>query len=806
MSFIKYLYLFLLFSIVTLLHAKSFELTLAEREYLLEKKKITVCVIPDIYPIEGLVDHKHIGFTGDIFERFQKELPVLFDVIPSKSNLQTYENALNKRCDIKSISLEKFAPFPDIIFSKPLLHEFFVLITTVDKPFIENINIYKDKKYLVTFKAYQNYLTEKLGFTNVHYLPTKDEAIQELLENNAFAYVDISIIGGNVVSGYGFERLKINTKIDNTTLKGSIGIFDSNPHLKNIINKLIETIPPKELQTIKSKWMLEQNRFIIDYELVWKIIAFFSLILMVIFIFFMRQIRLKRDLQRYQERMELAFSGTSDGLWDWDIATGKVYYSPRWKSMLGYRENELDNSFETWEERVHPEDLSSVMEHVQKCLRGETEKFENSHRLRHKNGSWVWVLDRGQTTYYQGKAVRMIGTHTNITKEKQLEKKLLKSNRNLERMVKKRTQEQSRLLSLFDKGSSVLFQWSDTYHWNVEHVSQSISKLLGYTKESFLSQEIIYQERIHPNDLNRFMREIDEAHRRGDDYFEHEPYRLKHQDESYKWVYDSTLIARNDKGEIISVIAYIIDITPIKQKDQQLIEQSKLAQMGDLISMIAHQWRQPLSAISTTTMNMKMKTLLPHDQLTHEAFIEYINDRIERIDTYVQTLTQIITNFRNFYKPSTETTTCTIDKPLDNALAILDPSISSENITVELIRQSQKNIVMYQSELMQVLINIVQNALENFTQKGIDKPLITIHTYDEQNNVLVEISDNGKGIAENVLEHMFEPYFSTKKEKNGTGLGLYMSKKIIEDHHHGSLNVHNIQQGARVRIVLPAEN
>ena len=118
------------------------------------------------------------------------------------------------------------------------------------------------------------------------------------------------------------------------------------------------------------------------------------------------------------ERLELAFISTQDGLWDWNIATNEVYFSPLWKKMLGYEDLEFESTFAEWEKNVHPQDLKEAKIDIQKHFEGKTKSYSNVHRLKHKNGTWVWILARGKALYDENnKAIRMVGTHTDITKE-----------------------------------------------------------------------------------------------------------------------------------------------------------------------------------------------------------------------------------------------------------------------------------------------------------------------------------------------------------------------------------------------------
>ncbi|PRC93839.1 sensor histidine kinase [Solimicrobium silvestre] len=136
------------------------------------------------------------------------------------------------------------------------------------------------------------------------------------------------------------------------------------------------------------------------------------------------EIRLQSEkLSFSQERFELAIRGANDGLWDRDLVQGTAYYSPRWKSMLGYSENELPSSQEEWMKRVHPEDLAFILRKEKLCLDGKIERFQNEYRLRHKNGSYIWILDRGLILFNaNGTATRFIGVISDISEQKRLEK------------------------------------------------------------------------------------------------------------------------------------------------------------------------------------------------------------------------------------------------------------------------------------------------------------------------------------------------------------------------------------------------
>ncbi len=242
------------------------------------------------------------------------------------------------------------------------------------------------------------------------------------------------------------------------------------------------------------------------------------------------------------------------------------------------------------------------------------------------------------------------------------------------------------------------------------------------------------------------------------------------------------------------------EISKNRDKDQQLLQQSRMAQMGEMISMIAHQWRQPLGAIAASSIDLKMKMAFASFDLEkkegQEACANYFDEQLTNIEEYVQSLTTTIDDFRNFYKPNKEKKVITINEPIKKSLSIIEAASKANGVHITTNYESQKVLALFDSELMQVFLNIIKNAQDNFLENNTPDATIMISTKDIKKGIQVQICDNGGGIPEDILEKIFDPYFSTKDEKNGTGLGLYMSKTIIEEHHTGELSVENRKDGA----------
>ncbi|RLA73237.1 MAG: histidine kinase [Epsilonproteobacteria bacterium] len=243
------------------------------------------------------------------------------------------------------------------------------------------------------------------------------------------------------------------------------------------------------------------------------------------------------------------------------------------------------------------------------------------------------------------------------------------------------------------------------------------------------------------------------------------------------------------------------------EREKTLFQQSRLAQMGEMISMIAHQWRQPLGAISTTTIAIETKMKLgKFDWQSHDGRVKaeaYLFERLKKINLYLEALTTTIDDFRNFYKADKKREILSIIVPIQNTLRIIEINLSNKGIRLECACRKGTPLLLFSNELTQVLLNILKNAEDNFSLKTVKSPYIRIATFEDEHVACIEISDNGGGIDPAIIDRIFDPYFSTKLEKNGTGLGLYMSKMIIEDHHHGTLKASNRDGGAVFRICMP---
>jgi PAS domain S-box-containing protein len=383
-----------------------------------------------------------------------------------------------------------------------------------------------------------------------------------------------------------------------------------------------------------------------------------------------------------------------------------------------------------------------------------------------------------------------------------IQHQLIKQN---EYKLLEKTKEQDTLLSLFDKGETVLFQWNNDTNWSVQHVSKSVQNLFGYSKDEFLNKNIEYFSCIHKDDIKRVKQEVKKGSMANNDFFAHQPYRIITKEKKEKWVIDYTTILRYNNGEVKSYIGYILDITEQKNKESLLFEQSKLASMGEMIGNIAHQWRQPLSIISTSATGLQM-------QYEYELLdLKTIPKVCESINENAQYLSTTIDDFRNFIKGERKLKDFNIKNTITSFLNLVEPSIKSHNINVFL--EVEDNIVLegYENELQQCFINIFNNSKDVLKELNTEEKLFFITVLEEDSCVKIIFKDNGKGIDENIIDKVFEPYFTTKHQSQGTGLGLHMTYNMITSGMNGTIIIKNVKFeystnlyiGAQITITLP---
>lgn len=237
-----------------------------------------------------------------------------------------------------------------------------------------------------------------------------------------------------------------------------------------------------------------------------------------------------------------------------------------------------------------------------------------------------------------------------------------------------------------------------------------------------------------------------------------------------------------------------------REKDRMLLKQSRLAAMGEMIEQIAHQWRQPLNTMALIMQDLYFKFQL---KTFVEADFEKANSLINE---NLQYMSKTIDDFRNFHQPNIGGELTSIESIVQMAITLNEASLNYSHITCTLHSEEPHNVIVARNELVQILMNLIKNSRDAMTERRVEAGRIDIYVEAGANTVTIIVEDNAGGIPEVVMDHIFEPYFTTKSQSKGTGLGLYMSRSIIEESMGGTLQAQNGEHGARFILTLPKES
>jgi len=246
----------------------------------------------------------------------------------------------------------------------------------------------------------------------------------------------------------------------------------------------------------------------------------------------------------------------------------------------------------------------------------------------------------------------------------------------------------------------------------------------------------------------------------------------------------------------------LLSLEVAEQKEQELEknkiiqEQAKLASMGEMLRNIAHQWRQPLSEINSIAM------LIETTFMKKEMNQKNLDSNLEKIENLTSHMSQTIEDFSSYFKSDKEPEEFHLEDAINKSLKLLDSKIKNNNIKIILDLEKNLLITTYLKELVQTLLIILNNAIDALEEHDINNRIVNISTVENEGHYIIIVEDNGNGIEENIIDKIFEPYFTTKSESTGTGIGLYMSKMIIEESMKGTLSVQNTNTGVKFIITL----
>ncbi|MBW4644396.1 MAG: PAS domain-containing protein [Goleter apudmare HA4340-LM2] len=273
--------------------------------------------------------------------------------------------------------------------------------------------------------------------------------------------------------------------------------------------------------------------------------------------------RVEEALKKSEERASLAVRGNNDGIWDWNVKTNEVFFSTRWKEMLGYEDQEINNDLDEWATRVHPDDLRAVRQAISDHFAKKSKFYISEHRVRCKDGTYKWILDRGQAVWdLDGNVVRMASSHTDITERKLAEEQLRQSEERFQ-IVARAT-------------NDAVWDWdllTNQVWWNL-----AVQTLFGYSTEQVNANPYWWLENLHPDDRHRIATDMRAVIDSGKKFWSNE-YRFRRSDGSYADIFDRGYVVHDHTGQPVQMIGGMMDISDRKRTQAELQRQNLRSQL-----------------------------------------------------------------------------------------------------------------------------------------------------------------------------------------------------------------------------------
>lgn len=468
-------------------------------------------------------------------------------------------------------------------------------------------------------------------------------------------------------------------------------------------------------------------------------------------------------LSASEDRWQFALEGSGDGVWDWNARTNRVYFSPRWKAMQGYASDELSDQLTEWETRVHPEDKERVLAALNAHLAGKTPHYESEYRLRRKDGTYAWILDRGKVInrLKNGEALRVIGTHTDVTRRRATEDRLRESEERFRRLVE-------------DAPESIFIQAEGRF----VYANKACLELLGDVQGALLGRPVL--ERVHEESREQVVGRIARLN--------NERARVPLVEETFLRkdgvavpVEAAAIPFRVDGKD--GALVFLRDIAQRKAAEAardalqaQFLHAQKLESVGRLAGGIAHDFNNILSVINGYS-ELAVSELAADTPL---------REHIETIHGAGQRAARLTRQLLAFSRKQV-----LVPKAVDVNTVVADMEkmfgrVIGETITLRTeLKPDLPAVHADEGQLEQVIANLVINARDAMPEGGtlsIATGTVRLETGDPRllasmpagDYVTLSVTDTGVGMDEETKANVFEPFFTTKAVGKGTGLGLAM--------------------------------
>lgn len=480
-------------------------------------------------------------------------------------------------------------------------------------------------------------------------------------------------------------------------------------------------------------------------------------------------------------RQREAVKAGNVGLWDWDLKTDTVRYSAEWKRQIGYHEHEIGDGFHEWESRVHPEDLPVALEKVKQALHDRAEAFHFEFRFRHRDGTYRWILSQGSVfADDDNEPFRTLGSHIDITERKHAEEALRESEQFLSRVI--------------DENPFPI--WIGDSKGTILQCNRALLELLQLEEDQLVGKYNIQEDPL----IQEHREGIRAIFEKG------ETWTFEVQWEAQPSVgADSPLVVIagvvfpifNQQGEIVNTVATYHDITESKLLEERLRRSEKMDAIGQLAGGIAHDFNNILQGMMGFASIIK-----------DELDLASIHRFADRIVGGGERAARLIDQIRTFSLQEPEKEEAFLPQEvLQEATALLRGSLPSTIIIHEDIQQSCPAIYMDPVRFHQIAMNLGLNAFHAMEKTGGTLSIRLHEIPDEktgETRICLQVADTGRGMSDSLQARIFEPYFSTRREEGGSGMGLAVVHGIVNQF-NGTISVKSSEgEGATFTVTFPA--
>ncbi|HET6420065.1 MAG TPA: PAS domain S-box protein, partial [Geobacteraceae bacterium] len=488
------------------------------------------------------------------------------------------------------------------------------------------------------------------------------------------------------------------------------------------------------------------------------------------------------------------FRWKGDDEWPVELVSGNII-------QFGYTPDEFLSGSITYSSIILPDDLGRVTREVHDLCDGGADQLRLEYRIVTKGGDVRWVNEHTNVERDAAGGVKSFeGVVIDVTDRKEIELELRKNKEKYQAIV--------------DQIDGYIYIASRDYR--IQFMNESVGKLFGYNEPGEFCYKVMHdRDSVCPECRSE---EVFEGKTVRREWCNPRTGRFYHVMDTPIFHIDGTIVRqtvatditerklaeeqleqrKRQLEELNRTLEKRVEeeVAKNREKDIILIQQNRQAALGEMLDHIAHQWKQPLNAFSFIVQDAEATWSCG------EMTDEYVSETVAKAMDLVQHMAQTVEVFRDFYRPEKEKSAFSIKDSIDRALSFISPALKFHAIALGLDIDPGLTAVGYPKEYTQVLLNIMTNARDVFVDRKTEKPWLEVKAFEEGGKAVVTITDNAGGIPDTIIGKVFDIYFTTRESDGGTGVGLYMSKNIIEKNMGGKLNVVNIDNGARFRIEL----